>query len=312
MSAGADRPLPPLPLDERGAVVTIGNFDGVHLGHQAVLGSIAARAVGSGRRSVLVTFDPHPLRVLRPEAAPPLLTTTAEKKEALACSGIEYAILMRFDDALRQLSARSFVEEILLARLGMRELVIGYDHAFGRDREGDAAMMRRLGDELAFEVHMVDEVATGSAPVSSSRIRRAVAAGEMEHAAEALGRRYSLQGRVVEGMKQGRALGFPTANITIDDAGKLLPLAGIYAVYGLVGGERLPGLLHLGPRPTFAGFPASVELHLLDWQGDLYDRVVRVEFVARLRGVERFDSADALIAQMHRDADAARPLFAPR
>lgn len=303
--------LPPaLPRDGRGAVVTIGTFDGVHRGHRQVLEEIVARAERTGRRSVLVTFHPHPLRIVRPEAAPPLLTLAAEKKEILAESGLEYAAFVPFTPALQRYPARRFVEEILLGRLDMRELVVGYDHGFGRDREGGVDTMRALGEELGFDVDVVGAVPSGGEPVSSSRIRRALAAGDVVEAAEGLGRPYSLRGPVMHGMELGRKLGYPTANIQVGDPDKLLPLEGIYAVYGWVGGERIPGLLHLGPRPTFRGSPPSIELHLLDWQGDLYGRVVRVDFCARLREVRPFASAAALVEQMKRDEAHGRAVFA--
>ncbi len=298
-----------IPDDGRGAVVTVGTFDGVHRGHQEVLREIVERASRTELRSVLVTFHPHPLRVVRPEMAPPLLTTPAEKKAILAESGLEYAIFLPFTRMLQEYSARRFVEEILLGRVGMRELVIGYDHGFGKDREGSVETMRELGEELGFDVDVVDAVSLGEMAISSTRIRRALALGDVLEAARALGRPYSIQGRVVHGEKRGRELGFPTANISVGDSEKLIPLDGIYAVYGWVDGERIPGLLHLGPRPTFAGSPATVELYLLDWSGDIYDREVRVEFCARLRGVLPFSTVEALVVQMRADEEEARTIF---
>lgn len=302
-------PGPALPRDERGAVVTVGTFDGIHRGHREVLEEITRRAERTGRRSVLVTFHPHPLRIVRPEAAPQLLTSPAEKKEILAESGLEYAVFLAFTPALRQYSARRFVEEILVGRLGMQELVIGYDHGFGRDREGTVETMRELGAELGFGVDVVEEVAVDGGAISSSRIRRVLEEGDVEAAARALGRRYSIQGPVVQGMQRGRKLGFPTANIGVGDPEKLLPLEGIYAVHGWVDGRPLPGLLHLGPRPTFSGYPPSVELHLLDWSGDLYGRIVRVDFCARIREIRPFDSAESLVEQMRRDAEQGRAIL---
>lgn len=300
---------PPLPRDGQGAVVTVGTFDGVHRGHREVLAEIARRARRSHRRSVVVTFHPHPLRVVRPEAAPPLLTLPDEKKPLLALTGVEYVVFLPFTPVLQQYSARRFVEEILWGRLGMRELVIGHDHGFGRGREGSVETMRELGAELGFQVDVVDAVRLGAEPVSSSRIRDALAAGEVTEAARCLGRPYDLHGRVVHGARRGRELGFPTANIQLPDPDKMLPREGIYAVHGWVGGTRVPGLLHLGPRPTFAGAPPSVELYLLDWSGDLYGQTVRVEFCARLRDIRPFPSAEALVAQMRRDEAEGRALL---
>lgn len=301
-----------LPDDGRGAVVTVGTFDGVHRGHRAVLDEITRRARASGRRSVLVTFVPHPLHVIRPEVAPPLLTTSTEKKACLAESGLEYAVFLAFTPQLQQYPARRFVEEILLGAIGMQELVIGYDHGFGRGREGTVETMQALGEEFGFSVDVVHEVRVDGEPISSSRIRAALARGEIRAAAQALGRPYSLRGQVVEGRRKGRELGFPTANLRIEDPHKLLPLEGVYAVHGWVEGECLPGLLHLGPRPTFAGFEPSVELYLLDWAGDLYGKHLQVDFLERLRAVASFPSMEALIAQIHRDVEDGRRFFAAR
>lgn len=300
---------PPIPADGRGSIVTVGTFDGVHRGHWEVLQEIVRRAERTGRRSVLATFHPHPLRVVRPQDAPPLLTTPAEKREVLAESGLQYAVFLPFTPVLREYPARRFVEEILIGRLRMEELVIGYDHGFGRGREGGVDTLREIGAELGFAVDVVEAVGGDGEPYSSSSIRRALAAGDVAAAARGLGRPYSLEGVVVHGEKLGRTLGFPTANLALGDADKMLPAEGIYAVRGRVDGEPLPGLLHLGPRPTFGSGEPRVELYLMDWSGDLYGRRVRVEFCARIRGVLAFDSADALVEQMRRDETDGRALL---
>jgi riboflavin kinase/FMN adenylyltransferase len=296
---------PGIPRD-RGTVATVGTFDGVHRGHWEVLQEICRRAEATGRRSVLVTFDPHPLRIVRPEHAPPLLTTPIEKKEILAESGLDYAVFISFTQTLARYSPRRFVEEILVGRLGVDELVIGYDHGFGRDRSGDAETLRAIGAELGFAVDVVPPVETDGEPVSSSRIRRAVAEGRMPEARACLGRPYSVRGIVVRGDGRGRNLGFPTANLKVGNADKLMPPSGIYAVRGVLRAGTHQGALHLGPRPTFKGSPPTVELHLLDFDDDLYGEEVRVDFAQLLREVRPFDSAAALVAQMRADVEAAR------
>jgi riboflavin kinase / FMN adenylyltransferase len=302
----------PLPSDGRGSVITVGTFDGVHRGHREVLREIVRRGERTGRRSVLVTFHPHPLRIVRPEAAPPLLTTPDEKKQILAESGLEYAVFIPFTRVLQRYPADRFVEEILVRRLAMEELVVGYDHGFGRGREGDVETMRELGRRLGFGVDVVEAVEVEAGAISSTRIRRAVAEGDVAAAMNGLGRPYSLRGVVVRGDGRGRRLGFPTANIQVSDSDKLIPGSGVYAVFGTVRDRRLPGLLHLGPRPTFAGAGPSVELHLLDFDKELYGEAVKVELVERLRGVSAFSSAEELVAQLRRDAEEGRRVLGPR
>jgi riboflavin kinase/FMN adenylyltransferase len=294
-----------------GTVVTVGTFDGVHRGHWTVLGEIRARARSAGLRSVLVTFDPHPLTIVRPEAAPPLLTTPDEKREILAESGLDAAVFLRFSRALSQYSPRRFVEEILVARLGVRQLVIGYDHGFGRGRAGGAETLRTLGAEFGFSIDVVDPVSMGDRAVSSTAIRAAVAEGDLGAANDALGRAYPLVAHVERGDGRGRGLGFPTANLGSIPAEKLVPPPGIYAVWANLPGGVFPGALHVGPRPTFEGASASIELHVLDFAGDLYGARLRVDFVARIRGVRSFPSVDALVAQMRSDVDEVRRLLQP-
>ncbi|HST60645.1 MAG TPA: bifunctional riboflavin kinase/FAD synthetase [Longimicrobium sp.] len=301
-----------LPRDGRPAIVTVGTFDGVHRGHWEVLQEICRRARATGGRSILVTFHPHPLRVVRPEHAPPLLTTLAEKREVLAESGLEYVVFLPFTRTLQRYPARRFVEEILLGRIGMKELVIGYDHGFGRDREGSVETLRQIGVEMGFAVDVVDAFQVEGQPVSSSRIRRLLEEGDPKGAAQLLGRPYWLEGIVVRGEQKGRELGFPTANVQVGDPEKALPREGVYAAYGWVDGRRVPGLLHLGPRPTFPGFSPTVELHLLDWSGDLYGRLLRVEVVDRIRDIVPFPSAEALIEAIRGDErDGRRMLGLP-
>ena len=299
-----------LPPDVAGTVVTVGSFDGVHRGHMAVLEEINRRAEARGLHSVLVTFDRHPLTVVRPEAAPGLLTTPDEKKEILSQSGLDYVAFLPFTRALSEYGPEEFVNHVLRKRFRVAELVIGYDHGFGRGREGDIGLLRRLGHAHGFAVDVVPAVVCGGSPVSSTRIRARVTEGNVEQAARDLGRPYSFRGPVVTGLGRGRDLGFPTANIAAPGGGKLLPLQGIYAVRASLRTEIRSGLLHLGPRPTFAGSPPSIELYILDFDEDIYGEPVRVDFLKRLRDVQPFATAGELVEQMKKDRDAARRYFA--
>jgi riboflavin kinase/FMN adenylyltransferase len=289
--------------------ITVGTFDGVHRGHWAVLSRLREVADAEGLRSVLVTFDPHPLKILRPEAAPRLLTTSNEKKEILALSGLDYAVFLNFTRSLSLYLPEEFVRQVLMARLGLRYLVVGYDHGFGRGRSGDVETIAAIGRRFGFEVEVVDRVLMNGDEISSTRLRRAVEAGDMERATRGLGRPYALTGVVVHGEGRGRTLGFATANVSTAHGDKLLPREGIYAVRAALRSFQGPGLLHLGPRPTFRGSPPSIELHLLDFEGDVYGDLVRVEFLTRLRGVRPFASAAELVDQMRWDRAAAVEYF---
>jgi riboflavin kinase/FMN adenylyltransferase len=255
---------------------------------------------------VLVTFDPHPLRIVRPEHAPLLLTTPIEKKEILAESGVDYAVFLSFTKSLSRYEPRRFVEEILIARLGVEELVIGYDHGFGRDRSGDPDTLTSIGAELGFAVDVVPPVQAGDQAISSSRIRAAIVAGDMAEAWACLGRPYSVRGVVVKGEGRGRGLGFPTANLQVAERDKLIPPQGIYAVRAALRGGGYRGALHLGPRPTFKGSPPTIELHVMDFDQDIYGEEVRVDFVEYLREIRPFTTVEALVDQIREDVEAAR------
>jgi riboflavin kinase/FMN adenylyltransferase len=299
--------LPPLP---RGSTVTVGSFDGVHLGHQAVLHEIARRAAAQGRASVLVTFEPHPLEVVNPQAAPPLLTTDTERREMLAQLPLDYVLFLRFDRRLASFTPEQFVDRVLLDRCQMRELVIGHDHGFGRGRSGDVDTLRRLGAERGFDVDVVEVVDSGEQHVSSSRIRRAVAGGDLATAARMLGRPYQVSGQVTPGERRGRLLGVPTINLSTLPPQKLLPPDGVYAVRVEWRGGRLDGMMNQGPKPTFADGRRTLEAHLFDFEGDLYGEWVRIEWVERLRDIERFPSMEALKRQLDDDRNRARAALA--
>jgi riboflavin kinase / FMN adenylyltransferase len=295
------RPAAHLPHLPNGSTVTVGSFDGVHLGHQAVLREIGQRARAAGRASVLVTFDPHPLEVVNPEAAPPLLTTGPERLEILAQSPLDYVVLLRFDRHVAELTPEQFVRQILVDRCAVRELVIGHDHGFGRGRSGDVETLRRLGSAIGFGVDVVDPVDIGGQLVSSSRIRRAVAGGDLSTAGAMLGRPYGVVGRVGQGERRGRSLGVPTINLSELSPRKLLPPDGIYAVAVEWREGRTGGMMHQGPRPTFHDGRRVLEAHLFDFDGNLYGEWVRIDWVERLRDVEHFTSVAKLQAQMEHD-----------
>jgi riboflavin kinase/FMN adenylyltransferase len=298
-----------LPRAAEGTVVTVGSFDGVHVGHQGVIAEVARRARASHRASVLVTFEPHPLAVVNPQAAPLLLTTAWERREILAQLPLDYALFLRFDRRLAGLSPEEFVREVLLARCGVKELVFGYDHGFGRGRSGDVETLRRLGAELGFAVDAVPPVDVGGEPISSGRIRRAVAGGDLRTAARLLGRPYRVTGKVVPGEHRGRLLGVPTINLGEVPAEKLLPPDGVYAVWVEWRGGRVGGMMNQGGKPTFGDGRRSLEAHLFGFEGDLYGEWVAVEWVERLRDVRRFGSADELQDQLARDNARARAVL---
>jgi riboflavin kinase/FMN adenylyltransferase len=301
-------PAAPLPHLPKGTVVTVGSFDGVHLGHQAVLQEIAERARAGGRASVLVTFEPHPLEVVNPQAAPPLLTTGPERREVLAQTALDFAYFLRFDRHVAGMTPEESVRGVLLDRCGMRELVIGHDHGFGRGRSGDVDTLRRLGAIHRFEVDVVPPVDFGDQHVSSSRVRRAVGGGDLASAARMLGRPYTVSGLVGHGEGRGRGIGLPTINLVEVPPQKLLPPDGVYAVRVEWRGGRADGMMNQGPRPTFADGRRSLEAHLFEFDRDLYGEWVRIEWVEWLREVERFASVEQLQEQL--DRDRARALAA--
>ena len=293
-----------------GTIVTVGSFDGVHRGHHAVLERIAARAAGAGLRSALVTFDPHPLEVVRPDSAPLLLTDREEKLEALAQTAVGTVVVLRFTSAVADLSPREFVQEILIGRCGMRELVIGHDHGFGRGRSGNAETLRELATALGFGLQVIDPVGAEGRAVSSSRIRGMIADGDLAGAERLLGRPYSASGTVVEGARRGRTIGVPTANLGEISPRKLLPPDAVYAVRVETPWGRFGGMMNQGGRPTVGDTARTLEAHLFGFDGDLYGRRVRVEWLAKIRDVRGFASLDDLKLQLARDRAGAEAVLA--
>jgi len=296
-----------LPPYVKSTVITVGTFDGVHRGHRDVVERVVARARSLKIPSVLVTFQPHPMDVVNPSAAPLLLTTHDEKLEVIAETGIDYMAVVPFTARLASFSAEDFVELMLRRCFRMRELLIGYDHGFGRQRTGDVNVLRSLGERDGFRVEVVDPVSTPDGhSVSSTSIRRAIAGGDLDRAALSLGRLYSVSGRVIEGAQRGRTIGFPTLNLGPPPPRKLLPPEGVYAVRVQTPAGPVGGMMNLGPRPTFGDSTTSLEAHLFDTAGNFYGAHVRVDFVARLRATRKFASAEQLTAQLRHDEREAR------
>ncbi|HVM07906.1 MAG TPA: bifunctional riboflavin kinase/FAD synthetase [Acidimicrobiales bacterium] len=301
------------PVFEGGTVVTIGVYDGVHLGHRALIGRVQTMAAELGAASAVVTFDRHPATVVRPESAPKLLTDLAQRLELLESTGVDTTLVIHFDEQRANETAEDFVHEILVGCLRARAVVVGHDFHFGHNRRGNVPMLQSMGAHLGFDVLGIslvgDEVEQEI--VSSTRVRRLLLAGEVAQAADLLGRAHEVRGIVHDGDKRGRELGYPTANVGVP-ADILLPADGIYAGWF----ERPNGDVHataisLGRRPTFYedARESLLEAYLLDFDGDLYGEAVKVRFVARLRGEAKFDSIEALVEQMARDVDDARRLL---
>jgi riboflavin kinase/FMN adenylyltransferase len=289
-----------------GAAVAIGNFDGVHVGHRALLDRARAHAAARGLRAVALTFDPHPAEVLAPHAAPPRVASLARRLELLAAAGMDAAVVEPFTRELAACAADAFVDDVVLGSLGARAIVVGYDFSYGQNRTGSTEMLRAHGARVGAAVEVVAPVEVGGEVASSSRIRAYLRAGELPAAERMLGRRWDVDGTVVHGAKRGRAIGVPTSNVAPEIE---LPIApGIYAVtLAPEGGPALPAVASLGRNPTFVESGGLVlEVHVLDWAGDLYDRRVRTTFVARLRDEQKFDSVDALLAQIRDDIARAR------
>ncbi|WP_230481106.1 bifunctional riboflavin kinase/FAD synthetase [Sphingomonas sp. Leaf21] len=293
----------PIPAHLAGGIVALGNFDGFHLGHQAVVGAAVARARAEGRPALVATFDPHPIRYFRPDAAPFRLTTLDQRERLFAAAGVDAMILFRFDPELAALSAQDFVEQRLLAALRVGGVVTGEDFTFGRARSGDVDALRAWGVARGFSTDAVAPVMLDGETISSSRIRAALVAGKPCEAARLLTRPFTIDGVVQHGDKLGRTIGYPTANL--DMGHYLRPAYGIYAVRGrLADGRVLNGAANLGIRPSFDPPKELLEPHFFDFTGDLYGQHLAVELVEYLRPEAKFDSLDALVVQM--DADCAR------
>jgi len=291
-------------LFDRATCATVGFFDGVHRGHRVIVDCVVAAARESGGRSAVLTFDPAPREYLAGESIP-LVTTLPEKAAILTDLGVDIVVVIPFDERMAATSAEEFVQRVVVERVGLSRMVVGYDHRFGRGGHGTVQTLRSLGETLGFQTDIVDAVESGGRPFSSRRIRAMIAAGDVAKAAVDLGRNFHISGRIVHGDKRGRLLGFPTANIEVLSTRKISPGNGVYAVWAQLPGEsiRRAAVLNLGHRPTVSdGVKRVMEMFILDYKGDLYGEVVGVDFVKRLRTEKKFDSIDELRSQIAVDA----------
>ncbi len=293
------------------SVATIGFFDGVHRGHRFLLDHVIAEARADGLASMAVTFDRHPRQVLHSDYVPQALSKPDEKLQLLAATGIDYAAVLHFDRDMAACGARDFMRDILRDGLGVRRLVIGYDHRFGHNRAEGFDDYVRYGSALGMTVEQAPALDASGEQVSSSLVRRLLLAGDVERAASCLGRPYSVSGVVVGGYREGRRMGFPTANLDIAHLGQMLPAVGVYATQVCIAGEEKPlhGMTNIGRRPTFGTHGVTVETYILDYAGDLYGRQMTLTFMSRLRSERSFGSPEALAAQLSEDREAVRRFF---
>jgi riboflavin kinase/FMN adenylyltransferase len=293
---------------QRPTVLTLGVFDGLHLGHQLIMSTVVKRARAVGAVPTVITFDPHPRAVLHPQSAPPLLQTFDQKIEGFGVLGIEQTIVVRFTQRFSTISAEHFLRDVVMDRLHAREVYLGKGFAFGHNREGNIELLKRLGDELGFVAGEVPEVRLRGHRVSSSKIRDLLARGQVNLARRMLGRPYGVEGRVERGSERGHKLGFPTANLHPHN--RVIPRNGVYVTGTLIDGQWRRSVTNIGLRPTFGdALEPSVETFVLNWDGDLYGDVVRVRFLYRLRDERKFGSVDELKTQISRDVTRAESYF---
>jgi riboflavin kinase/FMN adenylyltransferase len=291
-------------------VITIGTFDGVHLGHYAILEKVRQHANHIGGESILLTFEPHPRKLIFPDQPIKILTPLDKKIELVGNAGIRHVVVVPFTKDFACLSAREYVTDFLVSLFHPAAIVIGYDHHFGNDRKGNIDLLKELQGDYGFEVVEIPAQLIEDATVSSTKIRNAITAGHVGEASSMLGRYYTLAGRVVKGAQIGRTIGYPTANIVPHDAEQIIPGNGVYAVNVLHEGSAYPAMLNIGYRPTVSSEKVlHIEAHLFDFSGNLYDADIEISFVQRLRDEQKFGSLDELKAQLGKDEDAARSIL---
>ena len=298
------RGLTSYPPERPASVLALGTFDGVHLGHRAILGTAVARARALDVSAVACTFDPHPMEVLQPGRAPAPISTLDERLDLIDRTGVDGTLVIEFTLETAAIEPEAFVSDVLVGRLSAREVVVGFNHTFGRGARGNAELLAKLGERTGFRAHVVPPYTVAGVPVSSSAVRAALAEGDVESAASFLGRPYSIAGDVVRGAGRGRALGFPTANVRSDRSVLVKP--GVYVCDAEIGTATRHAVANVGVRPTFGETELAVEAYLLDFSADLYDRPLRLLFRRRLRDERRFPSVDALRAQILADVEEAR------
>lgn len=293
------------------SVLTVGTFDGVHAGHRAIIDKVVEKAKKRDARSVLVTFDPHPRNIINPgDAGIKLLTTLQERSEILYELGIDTMIVIPFDRDFSLLSSEEFIRDIIHKKIGVSEFVIGYDHQFGRNREGTIETIEELGEELGFDSYVVSKREVGEKTVSSTAIRNAISEdGDVEEAARLLQRPYRLNGTVVHGDKRGKEIGFPTANIKPEHVNKIIPKDGVYAVNIRIDEKWYGGMMNIGTRPTFEGSVQTLEVHIFDFDEDIYGKEIQVRFINRIRDEKKFDGKEDLIDQLKEDKKRALKLL---
>jgi len=303
--------LDSLPEHISNPVVTIGNFDGVHKGHQALFTKLKDRAKELKGTSLVITFEPHPIKVMSPEKLKPLITVLEQKKELVISQGIDLLLLIKFTMKFSGIAARDFVKDILVDKIRIKEIIVGYDYAFGHNREGNIQLLREMGKEFDFTVTQVEPVYAGNTLVSSTSIRNLILEGKISEANRLLGRDYQLMGEVVEGRRRGKPLlGYSTANLKLPEG--LIPREGVYIVTVELEGRLYQGLTNIGYNPTFKNKVLSIETHILDFSADIVSQNIKVNFLARLRDEIRFGTAEELSQQITRDIEGAREFFRER
>lgn len=290
-------------------VATLGTFDGVHIGHQMIIKKIVDSAKESGAESLVLTFFPHPRMVLKQDHSIRLLNTLEEKKELLEELGLDNLVVQKFDYEFSQLSAEEFVKRVLVDKFNISKIIIGYDHRFGKNRTADISDLKMYGEKYGFEVEEISAQEIDHVSISSTKIRQALLDGDIALANEFLGYDFYFSGMVVHGKKLGRKLGFPTANISIDEDYKMIPKNGVYIVESTINGEKVKGMMSVGINPTFEGHPYTIEVNYLDWNGDLYDKTLKVRILDRIRDELKFNGLDELVACLQNDEYITREYF---